>query len=263
MSDLVEKILQDVKGSSKYKSIDEAFIRSVGEEQLKRRKNVKEAIKFTRAKLHQVGAVYFDGKIDYARWSNILSLSETQDIRDICKMMMLTHASTRERLPILENFYETIFSHLPEIHSVLDVACGLNPLAIPWMNLNESVSYYAYDIFEDLTLFLNKVFEVFKVNGEAFSLDVLKGPFEHKADLAFVLKAIPCLEQVNTNAGTLLLEKIPASHLVISYPIKSLTGKSKGMVINYDERFQAIVEGKNWGIQKIEFSQELVYIVKK
>lgn len=263
MKSALEEVIENIKNSPKYRSIDEELIRSIGQEQLERRKSLKEAIKFTRAKLHQVGAVYFDRKIDYKHWMYKLSISDKKHIPDLCRTIMSTHSSTRERLPILEAFYEKIFSQLPPIHSILDIACGLNPLAIPWMKLGDQVNYFAYDIYQDLAIFLNQFFSILDVSGKAYTCDILRNPPIQNADLALILKAIPCLEQLRSDAGTTLLENTPAQYLVVSFPVKSLSGKQKGMLTYYDDYFQTITNGKGWTVSKIVFSEELVYIVKK
>lgn len=261
--DPLEDIVNDLKKSSKYASIEEGFVRTVGSDQLRRRKNVKDAIKHTRSKLHQVGAVYFDRKTEYSSWLNELSTCDKNEIQPVCARMMLSHASTRERLPFLEDFYRQIFEQIPAPNSIIDIACGLNPLAIPWMPLNSFTTYYAYDIYDNLAAFLNSFFSIRGITGKAFSQDILVNPPTQKVDLAFILKAIPCLEQVNNQAGSILLEKIPASNLVISFPARSLSGKNKGMLVNYDEHFHSIIREKNWAISKIIFPTELVYVIRK
>lgn len=182
MKDNIEEIVSNVKNSSKYRSINEEYIRSIGEEQLRKRKKLKEAIKYTRSKLHQVGAVYFDGKYDYDEWLASLSTCKKEDVRALCSKIMLAHASTRERLPILEDFYHKIFSQFPTPNTILDIACGLNPLSIPWMKLNPKVNYYAFDIYQDLANFINGFFTIMGVSGRAISCDILTDPPTQNAD---------------------------------------------------------------------------------
>ena len=50
------------------------------------------------------------------------------------------HSSTRERLPILEQFYARALADIPPARVVLDLACGLNPLALAWMPLGEAIA---------------------------------------------------------------------------------------------------------------------------
>ncbi|MGZ3612068.1 MAG: 16S rRNA methyltransferase, partial [Ktedonobacteraceae bacterium] len=60
-----------------------------------------------------------------------------------------------------------------------------------------------------------------------------------------------------------LLESINADHLVVSFPARSLGGKSKGMAANYESRFYKLVEHEPWSIQRLEFPGELVFLVSK
>ena len=173
------------------------------------------------------------------------------------------HASTRERLPILDQFYAGIFSYLPPIHSVLDVACGLHPLAIPWMPLGEDAEYYAYDIYHGMMNFLHACLAIINMQGRTHVCDVIQQCPNYKVDLAFVLKTIPCLEQVDKSSGSRLLHTINADHLVVSFPVHSLGGKRKGMVEHYETHFRELVANEKWEIKKLEFSSELVFVVRK
>jgi len=173
------------------------------------------------------------------------------------------HASTRERLPILDQFYAGIFSYLPPIRSVLDVACGLHPLAISWMPLGEDAEYYSCDIYHGMMNFLQAYLAIINMRGSAQVRDVIQHCPTHKVDVAFILKTIPCLEQVDKSAGSRLLHTINADHLVVSFPISSLGGKRKGMVEHYETRFRELVAHEKWEIKRLEFSSELVFVVRK
>src|SRR5947209_18394664 len=79
------------------------------------------------------------------------ALSANRDnLLHVCTRIMNHHASTRERLPILEQFYSEISTYLPPIRSVLDIAWVLHPLPIPWMPLREDGECYACDIYRDM-----------------------------------------------------------------------------------------------------------------
>ena len=111
------------------------MIRHVGSRELARRRRLKEAIKATKNKLHQVGAAYFVRRANHERWLKELrqaaSSKGRRNLREDCARIMAYHASTRERLPILERFYTTVLRDVSPVRSALDVACGFNPLAIP------------------------------------------------------------------------------------------------------------------------------------
>ena len=81
--------------------------------------------------------------------------------------------------------------------------------------------------------------------------------------MALLLKAIPCLEQIDKKAGYTLLHAIQANALIVSFPVRSLGGKNKGMVEHYDAHFRALVAEETWDIQRFEFISELVFVVRK
>jgi 16S rRNA (guanine(1405)-N(7))-methyltransferase len=263
----IDRLVEAVLASSKYKGIEVDFIRYVGIQELTRQNNLKQAIKSTKNKLHQVGGAYQRRTPRYAVWLDELKHAKRsankEHFLDTCKWIMGNHSSTRERLPVLEQFYSAIMANLPPINSVLDVACGLHPLAIPWMSLSENVLYYAYDIYEDMIGFLNDCMTLMPVQGFGKTCDVIHNCPAQKVDIAFILKAIPCLEQVDKSAGIRLLESINADHLVVSFPAHTLGGKHKGMVTNYETRFYELIANKPWSIRRFEFPGELVFLVSK
>lgn len=263
----LHRLIEAVLASSKYKSIDVDFIRYIGVQELSKQRNLKEAIKSTKNKLHQVGGAYQTSTPRYAVWLDELKFARRSGNEDrfleTCKWIMHYHSSTRERLPILEQFYGAIFASLPPVNSVIDIACGLHPLAIPWMRLNEHVQYVAYDIYEDMVDFLTGSLALMPLHGSGQVCDVIHACPTQKVDLAFILKAIPCLEQVDKSAGLRLLESINADHLVVSFPAHSLGGKNKGMAANYESRFIQLVAHTSWSIQRIDFPGELLFLVSK
>ena len=263
----VQQLVEAVLASSKYKCIDIGFIEFVGTQELSKHRNLKEAIKATKNKLHQVGGAYQISTPRYSLWLDELKFakrsSDEKHFRETCQWIMQHHASTRERLPFLEQFYDTIFAHLPSINSVIDIASGLHPLAVPWMQLHEDVQYFAYDIYEDMIRFLNESLALMPVKGSAEVRDVIHSCPTQKVDVAFILKAIPCLEQVDRSAGLRILEAIHADHLVVSFPAHSLAGKYRGMIPNYESRFYQLVAHESWSIQRFEFPGELAFLVSK
>ncbi|MEM7111608.1 MAG: 16S rRNA methyltransferase [Chloroflexota bacterium] len=257
-------LIDSILSTSKYRHVSPVLVRRIGERELRARPKLKEAIKATKNKLHQVGAAYQVGQIDYAR-----ALADLQDVaedeaalRQQCQMLMQRHASTRERIPILEQFYTTIFADLPPTTSVLDVACGLNPLALPWMSLADGAEYIGYDIYADSIGFLQQFASVVGRNGRFATRDVITQPPTDPVDLALILKTLPCLEQVDKNASNTLLDAIQANYLVISYPARSLGGRRKGMVANYEQHLQGLASSRSWDYQRFEFETELAFLVQ-
>ena len=147
----------------------------------------------------------------------------------------------------------------------LDIACGLNPLALPWMQLaEEGAAYYAYDIYHSMVDFLQGWLALMHVQGSAQVCDVLQTSPPQQADVAFLLKAIPCLEQLDKTAGHRLLREIHAQNLVVSFPIHSLGGRSRGMLEHYEAHFRELIAGvQHWEMKRLIFDSELVFVVKK
>ncbi len=264
-NDDVRLITQAVLSSPKYRHVCETFVADVARRELAKRRNLKETIKATKNKLHQVAGAYIIGKQDYDAWLPQLREAHDSDASGdflrACKRIMMGHASTRERVPVLDQFYTTIFADLPPVRSILDIACGLNPLAIPWMPLASEAQYYAYDIYEDTMRFLGLFLEIVGVHGQAIASDVLLGAPTQAVDVALILKAIPCLEQIDKGAGYRLLETIQAQRIVVSFPVRSLGGRNRGMLENYEAHFLEWARGKNWRIQRFEFPTELVFSI--
>jgi 16S rRNA (guanine(1405)-N(7))-methyltransferase len=77
------------------------------------------------------------------------------------------------------------------------------------------------------------------------------------------LKTLPCLEQIDKGIGVELLDRIPAEHLLISYPVRSLGGRAKGMGKTYETQFNEIAALKGWKFERFEFASELAFLVTK
>jgi 16S rRNA (guanine(1405)-N(7))-methyltransferase len=266
-NDPVNQVVDRVKESAKYRDISGALIRCIAAQEFEKRNNLRDAVKATRNKLHQIGGAFIDSKVDYTICLAELKaafLTGKDDFLRVCQRVMCYHSSTRERLPVIERFYTTLLAELPPAQSVLDIACGLNPLAIPWMDLPEDVEYFAVDIYSDMIDFINQYMILAGISGSAVVSDVISEYPTHPVDIAFVLKTIPCLEQVDKTAGIRLLNSIQAKHIFVSFPVHSLGGRrDKGMLENYTSRFYAIVADKDWCVKRFDFPSELVFLVSK
>ena len=263
MDDLAE-LVRLVSLSPKYRTICPEFIESVGRLELAKRHNLREAVKAAKNKLHQVGGAYQAGEASYLEWLEALRAAPDREaLRALCRNIMAAHASTLERLPILDRFYEIIWAGRPPVQSVLDLACGLNPLAIPWMPLAAGAPYFACDIYQDMIDFAAQfmALPLAGVRGHALARDVLQMNRLPQVDLALALKTIPCLEQVDKNAGATLLDKVRANHLLVSFPMHSLGKREKGMPAHYDEHFRRLWGDRPGEIRRFDFASELVYLV--
>jgi 16S rRNA (guanine(1405)-N(7))-methyltransferase len=271
--DHLDELVTAVLASTKYRHMSPELVRAVGASELAKRRSIKEAVKGAKNKLHQVAGMYLPTAVNYASWlSQLASALESNDsdtVSSACRQVMAHHASTRERLSILDEFYATTLAGIGPIHRILDIACGLNPLSLSWMPLAEGAVYYAYDIYADMVAFLASFFGLERLHGRSHTvghavvLDVIDAAPSQPADVALILKAIPCLEQIDKTAGARLLRSVPADHLLVSFPVYSLGGRGKGMTENYEARFRALIEDTNWSVERFEFATELVFRVSK
>lgn len=258
----LDSLAESIASTTKYKNVSPDLVRSIGARELAKGASLKTAVKATKGKLHQVAGAYQARHIDYDKALRMLrSADSPQAWRESCHEIMGRHASTRERLPILDDFYQTVLAGIPAPRRVLDIACGLNPLATSWMPLPGDVSYSAYDIYGDMMQFVSEYMELAGLHGQARVRDVIHNPPQETADLALLLKTLPCLEQLEKGASMHLLDAVQARYLLISYPVSSLGGRQKGMVATYDAQFAALSEGRNWSTRRFLFSSELAFLV--
>jgi 16S rRNA (guanine(1405)-N(7))-methyltransferase len=263
----VDEVMRQVSAKKKYQHLDPDLVAFIASAEAKKRASLKEAVKATANKLHQVGWAYFEEQPPYANHLQELA-GLTQDVhamdsRDFCTKLMQEHASTRERLPILADFYSTLFQDIQPVHSILDLACGFNPLAVDWMPIEKTVTYSACDIFQDMADFLQRFFEHFQIPGNASVNNLLTHIPPEKAQVALLLKTLPCLEQAEKDSARRILTGIQAQYLIISFPVRSIGGKEKGMLAHYSSQFENLLADLGWNYTKFLFTSELVYRVER
>ena len=262
----VRAVAAQVQRSAKYAPICEDLVLRLARQELAARRNAKEAVKSTRRRLHQAGAVYMAEAPPYGRWLAALRAAEgdRERIASVCRSALAAHQSSRERLPVLEHFYHQVLADLAPVASVLDLACGLNPLAIPWMPLAPGARYLAYDIYADLAAFLQEALPILGVQSVVETMDLSAQTPEAQADVALLLKTIPCLEQLDRGAGARLLRQVRARYLVVSFPAQSLGGRrDRGMPVTYRARMAELVANEPWRVTEHEYASELVFVVDK
>ncbi len=256
-----------VRANRKYAGIAPALVRRLSAEALAEGLSGKAAVKVVRNKLHQVGGAYLRGNPDYeaaiAQLRNLDPSMDSAAIRQFSRDLLATHASTAERLPILADFFQTCLAPIAPVTSVLDLACGLNPLAAPWMPLAAGCTYQACDIYLDMLELIEAFFEQVGIQGQASPCDLASAVPQETAQVAFLLKAIPCLEQIDKDIGLPLLQGVRAQHILVSFPAQGLGGRRKGMPAFYREHFHALVDGQPWEVREFTFSTEIAFLVTK
>lgn len=244
----MDDLVAQVAASRKYRRLDPALVRRIAAEEIGKSGD---RIKTARSRLHQAVCAYQVGEPRYEQW--LAALRAGGGVKRACLEAMRGHASTRERIPILDRFYAAVMP--AGTSSVVDVGCGLNPLAIPWMPLAGGARYHAYDVDRDLIAFLNEAFPLLGVDGRAELLDVDAQPerVEAGADVALVLKLLPLLD----DEGAQLLPALAAKRLVVSFPTRTIGGGRKGFGKGYQARF-----GERLGGRQVELPGELAFVIE-
>jgi 16S rRNA (guanine(1405)-N(7))-methyltransferase len=265
MPDL-ETIVTDVSSSKKYGTVCRDTIRRVAERELTHHDSLKAATKATKRRLHQVYGA-FEGSFDYDVAYQRLAAAHEEDsepeLKAVLCDIMATHSSTNERLPILDRFYSSVFEITGQPASLLDLGCGLNPLALPWMGLPTSVRYIALDIDSERIRFVNRYLALVGREPLARCQDILSHPPDDDAGLALLLKMSPSLERQDPGATLRLIEQVRAPFVVVSYAVRSLGGRERGMISHYQQHFAQLVTEQAWLVEKLLLESELVFIVEK
>jgi 16S rRNA (guanine(1405)-N(7))-methyltransferase len=261
----VEAVVTAIKQSKKYRAASEETIRALAVEALGQYKSARQAEKAVRKRLHSIMAPYL-GDPDYAavaaRLTAATAAGDAAQLRAVCRDALYAHLSTRERLPILDDFYARIFAVTGAPHRLLDIACGLNPLALPWMGLPPGAAYYAYDIHAPRIDFINHFFRLQGLSPLARLQDVALAFPAEAGDVALFLKEMPRFARNYGELGRPLLEALRVRWLVISYPTVSTHG-GRSLTARYREFMQQLVDGHAWPVTELLFDGELVFIIKK
>ena len=187
-----------------------------------------QAVDDARDKLHNIIAPYL-GDPDYAAASeqirNSITRTDAIGLKDFCLKMLESHASTRERIPFLDDFYRQIFAVTGIPHSILDLACAMHPFSHPWMNLPLDCQYSAYDLHQPRVDLIQQFFQTAGIAGQAFYGDILLNPPQIPADVAFFFKEAHRFEQRQKGCNRAFWQALQVNWLVVSLPATNLSGR--------------------------------------
>ncbi|MCL2189910.1 MAG: hypothetical protein FWC16_13015 [Defluviitaleaceae bacterium] len=204
----------------------------------------KDAQKAAKTRLHQLYGAYRQPNA-HKKASALLDMwekSATPISTESIRPLLCLHASTHERLPFYEDFYAFIFENIPPPQTVMDLGCGFNPFALPFLleahPAKKLEAYHAHDIDTRQAALINRFFAQHQLPAAAQCSDLATHTPQAPADLALLLKLLPVLEAQAPMRGYQLARETNAQNLVITYPLKSLSGKEKGMARNYRQAFE-------------------------
>jgi len=260
-------LAEEVLSSRKYRNSgipDETVLDLISQAQ-GQSKDPREIEHFVREKLHNIMAPYL-GDPDYAKCGLELDeayqIGDKVQVKEVCIKILSAHASTKERLPILNGFYERLFAHTGQPKVILDLACGLNPFTLPWMSLPADTQYYAYDLHQPRLDAINHFFQLNGMSALATRQDILVEPPAIKADVAFFFKEAHRFEIRRHGCNREFWQGIKAKHLLVSLPTASLTGRHS-KIDQHHRLVMDTIAGLPWLVQEIEFENEIVFCIEK
>ncbi|MEM4244827.1 MAG: hypothetical protein QW404_00050 [Candidatus Nanoarchaeia archaeon] len=273
-------IVSDVKKKKTLRSLDSSFVEKLILEYLDKNRKVKKILdshprfqkskeykimlKHLRRVLHDVYGIFNISKRSLEELKLHLKKSKRLDNKalEFHAKILQSHKSTQERFSSYEPFYISLFRVTGKPKTILDLACGLNPLSFPWMGLGK-VIYYAYELSPDDASFIQSYFDIMKgfgLEGKAFSADLLKLPKLPSCDVCFLFKTLDSLESLKRGISKQLLRSINAKFVVVSFPTRSISGKKK---LRERSWFLALLKELGLGYKTIELENELFYVINK
>jgi 16S rRNA (guanine(1405)-N(7))-methyltransferase len=261
----IEKAIGRIGSSRKYRSIASETIEDVVRRELERRGGRSAAaLSAARETLHRVAAFYL-GEPEYARVGAELEAArlDAASLEAVCLGILSAHVSTRERLPIMADFFRAIFERTGKPTALADLASACTPFSFRWMGLDRSVVYRAYDINADLVELVSRYFRAEGIPGEAVLRDVLCSPPEEPADVALLLKMYHCLEHRRRGAGLEVVSRVKARWVAVSFPSRNMQGRVADIAGNYRGEILERASAAGWRSEDLELDGESVLLVHK
>ncbi len=257
---------QRIRSMRKYQALDipEETLADLITRELAQSISPKKAEQKVREKLHQIIAPYL-GDPDYnAAMIQLESAAAAggDALRVWALEMLSSHASTRERIPWMAAFYEKIFSFTSVPDSIADLACGMNPFALPWMNLPKTTRYFAYDLHAPRVKLIDRFLSLAERDGLAVQRDILVSPPEETVDIVFFFKEAHRFEARRRGSCAEFFRRANTHWIVVTLPTENLTGTHQ-MRQRQLSLVEKAVAGSNWQLNSFEVGNEMVFCIKK
>ena len=261
MNEAYEQALQKLSAAKKYAGICPDTLARVLAESFERHKRPKEAEKAAREKLHGMTGAFMTPE-ECRRAEKALDAWAPGNDAALVEALS-QHASTRERLPLagMDALYERIFAATGVPGRVLDLACGLNPVYLA----ARGHAVVGVDIQGAAVALVGRMREAHGLPVRAVCADLLvPGSVpEERFDLALAFKLLPLLETQRNGAGAALLRTVPARHIAVSFPTRTLSGRNVGMAAHYGEWMDAHVPEDRVVAARFETENELFYVLSE
>ena len=262
----IDGMVIEILASKKYGSIDASVVERICKETAAKFPKAKDALKAAKNELHIIHEAFlYNGCHKKARafLSQLTSGFSKEQLDDVCIQIMQLHASTKERIEQIREIYSYLSRHITCCSTVMDIGCGFSPFALPLL-FEKPGAYIAYDINRETIELLNEFFSITQSTlYEARLLDAASTTPDVSADIVLLFKLLPILQQQKKGRGFSLLAELTFQKMIISFPLKSMTGKGKGMELFYSSLMESNLPPSLRIIDIQSFSNEMFYVVDK
>lgn len=252
-------------GTRKYRDLYEPTLERISQWATERYPSDRGAEKAAKRKLHQAYGAYITprltGRVE-ALMESLPPGGSPDELKPACRRILECHASTRERLDYVEELYRDIEQVIGRPSSVLDLASGLNPFTLPWMALAPGASYRCVDIDCRLMGLVNRMLCCLPGDNSAVCGDVLISIPSGDSEVVLLLKALTCLERQQPGVSAGFLSELKADHVVVSFPTRSLGGRTPGMAAHYDEIMCHLIAKLGWHATTLRYPSETVHLLE-
>lgn len=244
-----ESLFEKLASNKKYSDVCPDAIRRVIAECEGRYKKPKDVEKAVRERLHGVTSAFNDLGGD--------GLAEISDDAAL-ENALRRHASTRERLPLpaMDALYARLFEVTGAPKSILDLACGLNPV---YLQHRFDCRVVGVDVSKSC---LN---QIDPARGTGIWGDLLCDgavPSE-RFHISLLFKILPLLERQRAGAALDVMRAVNAEFLIVSFPTRTLGGRNVGMEEHYCAWMDAHLPENRAVADRLVTDNELFYVLKE
>jgi len=283
------RVLASLTDSRKYSRVCADALARIAAQAARSYRTFTEADKAARRKLHQaLGAFVGEAELDDVErlLAALPAGAGPEKVADTCRIILGLHASSAERLPVMERLYGEL-ARRGKGATILDLCCGLNPFSLPWMAALAPRGYLGLDLDTRMSALANgflarygpgfgvRAADVLSGAADVLSgaADVLSGAADvlvgdapvcgGAADLVLLLKSATTLERQEKGSVERLLGGLKAFLIVVSFPVRSLGGKEKGMRENYEAEWVPRFEAAGFTVERIPLAEEDFYLIRR
>ena len=239
--------------NKKYSDVCPDTIRRMISECDGRYKKAKDMEKAVRERLHGITSAFNDLGSDIGE-----AVASIRD-DDSLTAVLQRHSSTRERLPLsaMDALYSRIFAVTGRPESILDLACGLNPI---YLRHRVNCPVVGVDISRSCVSLLDAGDACRGIWGDLLCSASIPADRFH---IALLFKILPLLERQKTGASLEVLRTINAEFLVVSFPTRTLGGRNVGMEAHYTTWMEGHLPQNRAVMERFAAENELFYILKE